>query len=622
MSVFLVVEDSSAMQRLWPTIRDRGVHPLLESLQRRTPVPMTLAVSQTTWDGLAEPQHFNDPQRGLSDFYLRPDAASSVVSAGDVQSAIQRLAQMSAQRSGSGAQHVHLIVAAASAVPQPESTSLNNVWTSLATEATRVRILPHLVLGQGADSRALLTFFTTVVRLQNAVEDATGSRDAAFSVRTSTRDHDAGSSSAAEAGMPASGQPSLEKPRPKARRTVPDAQTSYMPTEERSAGPSSASPSGSSRPPSRSPPARARQASLPEAPRPSIVSQLQQLHGLSKKRVYGAKPARRPFIRGEEQRGSSDSRSGQSRRGEEPRSEPTSPARARYAGLPAAPAAPELDRESVRLFPAPQRREHRQDTEQQHAPQPPLSPSEPQVPLYGQEVTPSYGSQPATGAAARGPMRYTGESAPSYASSPPSSYMPTSQSSYEPATSDSYASAPPSNYVPLLPPSSYGPPTTSTTYSAAFDFAPPGTTSTSSSYEGMSTSVGHGVAPPSAGYSRAMMSAGYGPAPPPPDLQPWAYGPVASSSGHDSAGYSDYQTPLATWTPSTYTSAPPSPRQGYAYLPFNVAGPYATQSQQQSQHPKRATEAPAAHDQLVHRPIAQPCPSASSTLPPSSSGMH
>ena len=40
MSVFLLVEDSPAMQRLWPAVRDRGLQPLLESLQGRTPIPV------------------------------------------------------------------------------------------------------------------------------------------------------------------------------------------------------------------------------------------------------------------------------------------------------------------------------------------------------------------------------------------------------------------------------------------------------------------------------------------------------------------------------------------------------------------------------------------------------
>ena len=34
-------------------------------------------------------------------------------------------------------------------------------------------------------------------------------------------------------------------------------------------------------------------------PPPSLVSQLQQVHGLTKKKVYGAKPARQPFFREE-----------------------------------------------------------------------------------------------------------------------------------------------------------------------------------------------------------------------------------------------------------------------------------------------------------------------------------
>ena len=70
---------------------------------------------------------------------------------------------------------------------------------------------------------------------------------------------------------------------------------------------------------------------MPEAPRPSIVSQLQHLHGLSKKRIYGAKPARRPFIRGEEQRGpgaASEPRGGPILREDEPLSAPASPTRA------------------------------------------------------------------------------------------------------------------------------------------------------------------------------------------------------------------------------------------------------------------------------------------------------
>lgn len=38
---------------------------------------------------------------------------------------------------------------------------------------------------------------------------------------------------------------------------------------------------------------------LPQEPPPSLVAQLQQVHGLTKKKVYGVKPVRRPFIRDE-----------------------------------------------------------------------------------------------------------------------------------------------------------------------------------------------------------------------------------------------------------------------------------------------------------------------------------
>ncbi|KAL0066975.1 hypothetical protein AAF712_005964, partial [Marasmius tenuissimus] len=41
----------------------------------------------------------------------------------------------------------------------------------------------------------------------------------------------------------------------------------------------------------------------PHEPYPSLVSQLQQVHGLTKKKVYGSKPARKPFVSGELYRG-------------------------------------------------------------------------------------------------------------------------------------------------------------------------------------------------------------------------------------------------------------------------------------------------------------------------------
>ncbi|KAL1755585.1 hypothetical protein FB107DRAFT_213270 [Schizophyllum commune] len=631
MSVFLLVEDSPAMQRLWPAVRDRGLQPLLESLQGRTPIPINLAVGRAAWNGLSELQYYNEPQRGLSEIFLHGgEEGGGYISATALQKSIQNLAQITAQHGGSASQHAHLVVVAASSTPQAAGGPSDSTWASLATEAARLRILPHLILGQGADAPGLLMFFTTVVRLQGAAEDAAGFRDGAFGVRTSAR---AGAEGAG-AGTPPSGGPSHAYPRhavPDERRAGPSSSSSYAPHHHHSLSPPQMGTSVSA---SRGTPARSRKTSMPEAPRPSIVSQLQHLHGLSKKRIYGAKPARRPFIRGEEQRGpgaASEPRGGPILREDEPLSAPASPTRARYAALPGA--AESGSRESAR---GPARREHFKDAQ---VPRPMYNPpaatrarantaetavayaDRPEAELLTRDPTTSYGTDLGVGNSPASPSGFKASST--------SGYAPISPTGYGPTSSSSYVSASPSSYAPMLSAPSYG----ATSYGTGMDPTAYGGPSTNSGYRTMSTSAGYGAVPPSADYGASASSAGYGPAPAPSEQQPlpsWSslnsaapsasaassFGPAPGSLGYGGAAYGsqhEYDATYAAWTPSTYTSAPPSPTQGYTYLPFGVTDPYAQAPMQPLTGPIAGSSTSRSSQQPA---LAQPRPSAPSSQPP------
>ncbi|KAI5891544.1 uncharacterized protein SCHCODRAFT_02629381 [Schizophyllum commune H4-8] len=610
------------MQRLWPTVRDRGLQPLLESLQRRTPMPINLAVGRAAWNGLSELQYYSEPQRGLSEIFLHGgEEGGGYISATALQKSIQNLAQIAAQHGGSTSQHAHLVVVAASSAPQAAGGPSESTWTSLATEAARLRILPHLILGQGADAPGLLMFFTTVVRLQGAAEDAAGLHDGAFSVRTSTR---AGAEGAG-AGTQASGGPSLERPHAYPRHAVPDA-----PATERRAGPSSGyaphhhhslSPPqmGASLSAGRGAPARSRKTSMPEAPRPSIVSQLQHLHGLSKKRIYGAKPARRPFIRGEEQRGSgtaAESRRGPELREDEPLSAPASPTRARYAALPgAAPFAAESgSRESARGAP---RREHYKDAQ---VPRPMYNPpAATRARANTVETASAYADRPEAELLTRDPTSYGADLGAGNSPVSPSGFKSGSTSSYAPISPTGYPSASSSSYAPMLSAPSYGATTASASYGAAMNPTAYGGASTNSGYRTISTSAGYGAVPPSAEYGASTSSAGYGPAPAPPEQQPlpsWSsFTSAAPSAGYGGATYGqpEFDAAYAAWTPSTYTSAPPSPTQGYTYLPFGVTDPYAAPVPMQ---PLAGPIAGSSASRSLQSTIAQPRASAPSSHPP------
>ncbi|KAL1743811.1 hypothetical protein HDZ31DRAFT_40135 [Schizophyllum fasciatum] len=617
MSVFLLVEDSAAMERLWPAIRDRGLQPLLESLQRRTPVPTSLAVVRETQSGLSELRHYNDAQRGLADIVLYGGGEGyGGVSTTGMQKSVQKLAQICAQKGGSAAQHAHFVVAAASTAFQAVDGSPEGIWTSLAAEAARFRILPHLILGQGADVPGLLMFFTTLVRLQGAGEDAVRFRDAAFSVRTSTRS--GAVAPGADTATPSDG-PSLESPHGWPRHSVPDA-----PASDRRAGPSSSFHQhplppiqiGPPLPHTRSPNSRSRKASLPEAPRPTLVSQLQHLHGLSKKRIYGAKPARRPYFRDEDQRGSggaSEAR-GHSLREEEPSSEPASPTRARYAALPAAPSSSDSGgRDGAR---APPRREHQKDMP---ALQPTYNPPpSTRARVSTAEANPAHANRPTIEPLARDRTAYGEGSSMAYPPVPPAGFESSSTSAYGPVSPSAFSSASPPTYAPIPAASRYGTAPTTASYVETMNPAAYNAPPLSTSYQPASASAGYGAVPSPADYSAGTSSAGYGAAPLPPDPQrtsSWSsFTPAAPSSGHGGAGYGgfgahDFDATYGSWSPNTYASAPPSPTQGYTYLPFGVADSYAAQAQDMAG--PGGTSARAPQPSIVH-----PRPSMPSGLPP------
>ncbi|KAG6809438.1 hypothetical protein H0H92_000248 [Tricholoma furcatifolium] len=140
----------------------------------------------------------------------------------------------------------HLVIVAASTpfedVFQSEPTSYGTTrWQQLALKVSQANIQCHLVLSADQDMRPFITLFEETLRLQNAVED-----HPQFPVD--------------------SGRVICRLSRPYAN--IDDNMYGVPSVNE------------------------------PEAPQ-SLVAQLQQVHGLTKKKVYGAKPVPLPFVREE-----------------------------------------------------------------------------------------------------------------------------------------------------------------------------------------------------------------------------------------------------------------------------------------------------------------------------------
>ncbi|KAG6915299.1 hypothetical protein DXG01_012250 [Tephrocybe rancida] len=170
----------------------------------------------------------------------------------------------------------HLVIVAASTPfddtfgVNPTNYSGSTRWHQLALKLSQANIQCHLVMSPHQDMRPLATLFEETLRLQNSIEEPPS-----FPVDFS------------EVLCRLAARPQLHSApahlNPASQRVLPRRNYSFPPSSHTEIGDNMLGLPSSSE---------------PESP-PSLVSQLQQVHGLTKKKVYGAKPVHKPFV-GEE----------------------------------------------------------------------------------------------------------------------------------------------------------------------------------------------------------------------------------------------------------------------------------------------------------------------------------
>ncbi|KNZ78916.1 hypothetical protein J132_08141 [Termitomyces sp. J132] len=260
-AALFLIENSQAMMTMWSDLRDYFLQDVMTRLSVSNPAaPITTLVSGSlpTNDTAftAAPRQYSTLQSGLLDLRFNWDPKNRF----SVET-IWRYVDYLAATDMYGMPAVrHLVIVAASPPfddtigADPTCYSGSSRWHQLALKITQANIQCHLVLSPNQDMRSLVVLFEETLRLQNAVEES----------------------------------PSFPVDRTNMICRL-------------STGPQFYSASANSFPPPNhvnvddsmygltSP-------SEPENP-PSLVAQLQQVHGLTKKKVYGTKPVHTPFVR-------------------------------------------------------------------------------------------------------------------------------------------------------------------------------------------------------------------------------------------------------------------------------------------------------------------------------------
>lgn len=281
-ATLLLIENSQAMSFIWADLRDRYLPSLVTKLgsvdpafSNKTIVLESLPLQNTEFSPV--PLSHDALQNSLCDVRFNYDPCNRL-SAGKIWSVVDFLA--SAKFQGQPAVR-HLIVVAAS-TPQDDGIRVNvhskdelSPWQSLAHTLAQADIQCHVALGINEDMGPLMTLFEETLRLQNFVEELPSFPVDRSKIlfRLSGRPHNLYS---VPGPYPVKSAEHIIPHRHHTFPTDPYIPTSCTKDEEIFAS----------------------SASSTENP-PSLVTQLQQVHGLTKKKVYGTKAVRQPFFREE-----------------------------------------------------------------------------------------------------------------------------------------------------------------------------------------------------------------------------------------------------------------------------------------------------------------------------------
>lgn len=277
----VLIENSRALERLWPDLRGHSLRSVLSKLEARYPgAPHTTYVleSLVPGDQLTRPgvaRHRNSLDNCLEDLQFNYSPLN-VLSSSDIWRAIEFLCSASIQEP-STVRNILVIAASSpaegtSAKQHTSTVPYYNSWFGLAQRLTETNIQWHMILNAQQDMSRLTTLFNETTMLQRNVEEPLWlpAESDRFLVRLSSK---------TPAITPSLfSQESFKNPAsPVSYHTL----ESSLPEDR---------PDNCSLP-----------HTLPEPPAeaPSLVAQLQQVHGLTKKKVYGTKPVRKPFFRDE-----------------------------------------------------------------------------------------------------------------------------------------------------------------------------------------------------------------------------------------------------------------------------------------------------------------------------------
>ncbi|KAF9267113.1 hypothetical protein L218DRAFT_955595 [Marasmius fiardii PR-910] len=292
--VLLLIENSGGVFNVWPDLRDRYLGPLLQKIELDDPsIPVTTFVLESLPPNPTQhrkpivPRQYRTSHDGLQDVRFN-HSASNRLTYPKIQEAAKYI--VSTATNGSDVQR-HIVIAAASPPveerpSESRSGSRTSSWYRLAQYLAEADVRCHLLLKSGPGWEGLTNLFEEMLRLQEITEERPWFPIdmQKITVRLSSQRKASKKDNNAQELGPS--EPKQLPPTPANKKTAADPFPSYpiSPTAISTA-------SGSSTP-----------ASPPQSPQdsvPSLVSQLQQVHGLTKKKVYGTKPTRRPFVSGE-----------------------------------------------------------------------------------------------------------------------------------------------------------------------------------------------------------------------------------------------------------------------------------------------------------------------------------
>ncbi|PPQ91533.1 hypothetical protein CVT25_008801 [Psilocybe cyanescens] len=264
-AIVILIENSQEMSQLWPDLRDKCLDRLVDNLeQTNPPVPITVSVlesypCQSPGPNSSLARQYSGYHDGLRDVRFNASPENKI-SAGHISTCIDFL---DAANYRVPTPALHLIIVAFNTPSDTDNgityvgNGYSSPWLSLAKEMGSKNIHCHLVVSPQNDMGSLTLLFEETLRMQGNVEEYLypPTDPTQVILRLSARpnyDHQ---------------QDMSESLNIRTSKTFDEATGAPVSSEG-------------------------------DQPQ-SLVSQLQQYHGLTKKKVYGAKPTRQPFFRDE-----------------------------------------------------------------------------------------------------------------------------------------------------------------------------------------------------------------------------------------------------------------------------------------------------------------------------------